>query len=68
MYVITNLKIDNSKEKNQQEHLFAIFLSQINLNEHVSTKINRFRIYRGGGGSGGLGPQKQKKFLKIQTK
>ena len=30
-YVITNLKINSFKEKNQQENLIAIFLSQINL-------------------------------------
>ena len=47
-YVITNLKINNFKEKNQQEILIAIFLPLINLDEHVSTKINRFRIYKGG--------------------
>ena len=53
MYVITNLKINNFKGKNPQEDLFAIFLSQINLDEHVSTKINTFRIYKGGGGGPG---------------
>ena len=41
-YVITNLKINNLKGKNQQENLIAIFLSQINLDEHVSTKVNTF--------------------------
>ena len=49
-YVITNLKINNFKGKNQQENLIAILLSQINLDEHVSAKINPFRIYKGGGG------------------
>ena len=48
LYVITNLKINNFKEKNQQENLIAIFLSQINLDEHVSTKKNTFIIYKGG--------------------
>ena len=46
-YVITDLKINNFKEKNQQENLIAIDLSPINLDEHVSTKINTFRIYKG---------------------
>ena len=40
------------KETNQQENLIAIVLSQVNLDEHVSTKINTFRIYKGGGGLG----------------
>ena len=35
--------------KNQKENLIAIFLSQINLDKHVSMKINEFRIYQGGG-------------------
>ena len=52
--------------KNQQENLIAKFLSQINLDEHVSAKINTFRINKGG--SVGLAPQKQKKILKNQTK
>ena len=39
-YAITKLKINNFKEKNQQEKLIAIFLSHINLDEHVSIKIN----------------------------
>ena len=59
-------KINNLKEKNQQENLIAIFLSQINLDEHVSMKINTFRMYKGG--LGGLASQKQKNFLKNQTK
>ena len=59
-YVITNLKINNFKEKNQQENVIAIFLSQINLDEHVSTKINKFRIYKGVWG--------QKKCLKKSNK
>ena len=52
------------EEKNQQENLIAIFLSAINLDEHVSTKINAFRIYQG---VWGASPQKQI-FLKNQTK
>ena len=47
-YVITNLQTNNFKRKNQQENLMAIFLSPVNLDEHVSTKINTFRIYKGG--------------------
>ena len=47
-YVIISLKINNFKGKNQQENLIAIFLSPINLDEHASTKINIFRIYKGG--------------------
>ena len=43
-YVITNLKINNFKEKKQKENLIAIFLSQYNLHKHVSMKINTFRI------------------------
>ena len=50
-YVITSLKINNVKKTNQQENLIAIFLSQITLDEHVSTKINTFRIYKGGLGA-----------------
>ena len=45
---ITNLKSNNFQGKNQQENLIAIFLSQINVDEHVSTKINTFRIYKVG--------------------
>ena len=61
-YDMTNLKINNFKEKNQPDNLIAIFLAQINLDEHVSMKINTFRIYKGGRGEGGgLAPQKQKK-------
>ena len=62
-YVINNLKINNFKEKNQQENFTDIFLSQINLHKHVSMKINTFRNYQGGLGAS---PQKQKKFLKIK--
>ena len=32
---------------NQQENLIAIFLSEFNVDEHVSTKINTFKIYMG---------------------
>ena len=46
------------REKNKQENLIAIFLSLTNLDEHVSTKANTFRIYKGG-----LAPQKQKIFF-----
>ena len=46
-YVITNLKSSTLMEKHQQENLIAIFLSQINLDELVSTKRNTFRIYKG---------------------
>ena len=47
-YVITNLKINNFKKKNDQENLTAIFSPQINVDEHVSTKMNTCRIYKGG--------------------
>ena len=40
------------KEKNHQENLIAIFLSlYINLDEHVSTKINMLTINQGGLGA-----------------
>ena len=65
-YLFTNLKINNFKGKNQQENLIAIFLSLINLDEHISTKINTFIIYKGG--LGGLAPQKQKKFKKKSNR
>ena len=61
-YVITNLKFNNFKGKNQQENLIAIFLSQSNLDEHVSTKINTYRIKKGG-----LGGEAEE-ILKNQTK
>ena len=36
------------KGKNEQENLIGIFLSQINLDEHVSMKINtKYWIYKG---------------------
>ena len=64
-YVITNLKINNFKEKNQQENLIAILPSQINLHKHVSAKINILRIYQGvGGGAGGLAPSKAEEISK----
>ena len=47
-YVITNLKINNFKGKNPQENLIAIFLSQINLDKHVSAKIDTFRMDKEG--------------------
>ena len=68
MYVITNLKINNFMGKSQKDNLIAILLSLANLDEHVSVKINTFRIYKGVWGGGGLAPQMQKKFLKNQTK
>ena len=60
-YVTTNLKINNFKEKNQQENLVAKFLSQINLHKHVNMKIDTFRIYQGG--YGGLAPKEQKNLF-----
>ena len=51
--VISNLKINNFKEKNQQANLIGIFLPRINLDEHVSMKINTSRIHKGGSGGGG---------------
>ena len=41
-YAITNLKINNLKGKNQQENLIAIYLSQINIDEHVSSSFFLF--------------------------
>ena len=48
-YVITNLIINNFKKKKCTRNLAAICLSHMNVDEHVSMKINTFRIYRGGG-------------------
>ena len=49
--------------KNQQENLIAIFLPPTNLDEHVSMKINTFRIYKGGrGGGGGASPPEAEFF------
>ena len=67
-YVITNLKVNNFKGKNQQEKLNAIFLSQINLYEAVSTKINTFRNYKGGlGASPPEAEENFKKSYKMET-
>ena len=49
-------------KKINKKTFIAIFLSQINLDEHVSTKTNTFRIYKGGVS------QKQKKFKKKSNK
>ena len=66
-YVITNLKINNFKEKNQQEIFIAIFLSQIKLDEHSSTKKKYIQNLQGG--SEGLAPPEAEEFfLKNQTK
>ena len=43
-------KINNFKEKNQQDNFIARFLSHIILDEHVSTKIKALRNYKGGSG------------------
>ena len=63
---ITNLKINNLKGKNRQENLIAIFLSQINENEHVSAKINTIRVYKAG--SGWLAPRSRRIFFKKSNK
>ena len=62
-------KNNNFKGKNQQENLIAIFLSQLNLDEHVSTIINTFKIYKGGLGASPR-PQEQNIFFfkKNQSK
>ena len=52
-------------EKSQQENLIAIFLSQINLDEHVSMKINTFRIYKGVWG-GAIPPEADEILKKIK--
>ena len=54
-------KINNFKEINQQENLIAIFLSQINLDEHVSAKINTKQNLQGGSGG-------QKNFFEKSNK
>ena len=52
------------REKNQQDNVIAIIkISQNNLDEHSSTKVNTFRIYRGGGGGLEAG-----EFLKKSNK
>ena len=52
-------------EIHQQENLIVIFLSQINLDEYISTKINTFRIYKG---DQGVGASPKKEYLKNQSK
>ena len=64
-YVITNLKINNFKEKSEQENLIAVFLSQNNLDEHISSKIDTLRIYKGSLGSR---PRKAEDFFKKSNK
>ena len=59
-YAITKLKIQQ-RTKSQPKNLIAIFLSQLNLDEHVSTKINTSMITKGGLGS-------RRIFLKNPTK
>ena len=51
--------------KNQQENLIAIFLSQINNAEHVSTEITTFRSYKGGLGAS---PPEAEEFFKKSNK
>ena len=46
--LLPTLKSTILREKNEQENLIGIFLSQINLDERVSMKINTSRIYKGG--------------------
>ena len=58
--------MNNFKGKNQQENLIAIFLSQINIDEHVSTKINTFRIYKGGLGEASP-PRSRRKLKKKKS-
>ena len=67
-YVISNLKINNFKEKYPQENLIAIFLSQINVDEHVSREINTFRLYKGGGGGLGDQPPRNRRFFLKRIK
>ena len=61
--MLLQTKSNNFKEKNQQENVIAIFLSQINLDEHVSTKINTFRIYKGSGGGGASPTPRSRRFF-----
>ena len=62
-YVITNLKINNFKDnKSTRKRYFRIF-SQMNINEHVSTKINIFRIDKGG-----LAPRRRRNFFLKSNK
>ena len=44
-----------------------MFLSQINVAEHVSTNINTFRFYKGGLG-GGASPPETEEFFKKSNK
>ena len=68
-YVITHLKINNFKEKIKKENLIALFLSQTNPDKHLSTKVNTFRIFKGGlGGLPPPPPPKQKEFFKKSIK
>ena len=45
--VITNLKLNNFKERNPKENVIAISHSPINADEYGSAKFNTFRIKRG---------------------
>ena len=62
-YNLGRPKVCYYQPKNQQENLIAIFLSQINVDEHVSMKINTFRIYKGGLG----GEEFSKKSNKMEA-
>ena len=48
----------------KQQKIIAIFFSNINLDVHISKKINTSTFYKGG--LGDLAPQKPKKFLKMK--
>ena len=54
--LLRTLKSTILRGKNPQENLIAIFLSQINLDEHGITEINTIQFTWGGGGSGVLAP------------
>ena len=58
-HVITNLKIIKDNKLTTTKLNCHFFFSFINLGVDVNMKINKFRMYRGGGD--------QKKFLKNQT-
>ena len=58
-------KVCYYQPKNQQENFITIFLSHINLDEHVSTKINTFRIYKGGLGAS---PSEAEEIFKKSNK
>ena len=62
-YVITNLKINNSKEKNHHEYSVFIFLSQTNLDEHASAKI-KIQLELTGGFWGASPPEAEEIFKK----